>query len=291
MVYRPVAGSVQVTGDTASHAAYGVGPATDYAVGIGTPVYAPIDGVVDQWWSTTGGNTVVVDGDGWTGFGQHLSRYTTGDGARVAARAQIAASGNTGSSTTGPHLHWWMIRDDGERFSMEEFIGLMGGTPTPIEQFTPSGLSPAGGGSTTFPDDPLQEDETMTQFFGATAPAKIPDYYTPYNGGLAGGKLTYFIFEGGLFTVTQDGQYARDAVFRAYPAQPADASDLASNAFVGRVIGQTAWSTPDAQVRQALARAGSTVVNGDPAVTKLLEQLVAGQAALLAATKALNPPG
>jgi len=160
IAYRPVAGPVEISGDTASHATYGVGPATDYKVGTGTRVLAPITGTISRWWSTSGGNTVVVDGDGWTGFGQHLSAYA-GSGLTSSANALdlIALSGNTGAITTGPHLHWWMIRDDGERFSMEEFIAMQGGTLTPIGYYTPSGTAPAGGGGTPFPDN--QEEDEM----------------------------------------------------------------------------------------------------------------------------------
>lgn len=80
----------------------------DYAVPIGTPVYAATNGVIDY---------IGYDGDGYGKFMDikspegvitryaHLDQIKTSEGQQVIVGQQIADSGNTGSST-GPHLHF-----------------------------------------------------------------------------------------------------------------------------------------------------------------------------------------
>ena len=169
--YRPLIGPVLVSGDTASHAKYGVGPASDYAVGINTPVFAPLEGIISRYWSITGGWTVVVDGDGATFFGQHNNGFEgPGPGQYAAARQQIARSGNTGSATTGPHLHGFIVLDNGDRLSVEEYVAAMGGTLTPIWHTTPPGIAPAGGGVTPFPEPtPKRKRASMTTLYQDTS--------------------------------------------------------------------------------------------------------------------------
>jgi murein DD-endopeptidase MepM/ murein hydrolase activator NlpD len=111
----PVATYTRVSSSFGTRRAYAGGPfstyheGTDFAVGAGTPVYAPAAGVVVLAEPlTVRGNAVVID-HGWgvfTGY-YHLSQIEVTVGQTVQPGAELALSGNTGLST-GAHLHWDM---------------------------------------------------------------------------------------------------------------------------------------------------------------------------------------
>ncbi|MBS1143687.1 MAG: family peptidase [Proteobacteria bacterium] len=82
----------------------------DVAVGTGTPVTAPADGVVanvgDYFFN---GNTVFIDhGQGLITAYMHLSRTDVRAGQAVRKGEPLGAVGATGRAT-GPHLHWAVI--------------------------------------------------------------------------------------------------------------------------------------------------------------------------------------
>ena len=85
----------------------------DYAVRTGTPIIAPTMGRVRNWYGSGVGNAVnfyhIGDDGEETGFFDqffHLSEFGP-DGAVYGPGADIGArSGNTGTATTGPHIHW-----------------------------------------------------------------------------------------------------------------------------------------------------------------------------------------
>lgn len=83
---------------------------TDFAAPVGTPVYSSAGGiVVSASPSNCAGNMVIVRHDnGWETRYFHLSRYADGvvAGARVTQGFTIGDVGNTGTCTTGPHLHY-----------------------------------------------------------------------------------------------------------------------------------------------------------------------------------------
>jgi murein DD-endopeptidase MepM/ murein hydrolase activator NlpD len=101
-----VYGSQRVLNGTPKRPHYGV----DIAAPTGTPVKAPVDGVVslvhnDMFYS---GGTVIVDhGHGLTTSYLHLHRILVKTGQAVKQGEVIAEVGATGR-VTGPHLHWGM---------------------------------------------------------------------------------------------------------------------------------------------------------------------------------------
>lgn len=82
---------------------YGV----DFKLSIGTPIYAPADGVVTYAsFMRGGGYTVILNHkDGYSTVYMHLSKFDVRKGDTVHLGQIIAKSGNTGYST-GPHLHY-----------------------------------------------------------------------------------------------------------------------------------------------------------------------------------------
>jgi len=79
----------------------------DVAVGTGTPVLAPGDGVVlDTGSYYFCGNAMFIDhGNGLISLFCHLSGYVSKAGDRVHKGQAVARSGATGRAS-GPHLHW-----------------------------------------------------------------------------------------------------------------------------------------------------------------------------------------
>lgn len=82
----------------------------DFAAPTGTPIYAAAGGVVTTATpSGCAGNIVIMRHDnGWETRYFHLSRYADGlaAGTRVEQGFTIGLVGNTGTCTTGPHLHY-----------------------------------------------------------------------------------------------------------------------------------------------------------------------------------------
>ena len=85
----------------------------DYAVAEGTPVRAFAEGTVAfADWTHAGGYVVAVHHpDGYLSVYKHNRRLLRRVGERVQARDDLALSGNTGASTSGPHLHVEVWRD------------------------------------------------------------------------------------------------------------------------------------------------------------------------------------
>jgi murein DD-endopeptidase MepM/ murein hydrolase activator NlpD len=79
----------------------------DMAAGLGTPIYAAVDGVVLEAGPASGfGNAVYIqDEDGDVHIYGHMRYYSVHAGQIVHAGDQIASVGNEGFST-GPHLHY-----------------------------------------------------------------------------------------------------------------------------------------------------------------------------------------
>ncbi len=84
----------------------------DYAVNVGTPVYATVGGVVKRAdfitrkdGSPSYGNAVFLNSGKQDHIFAHLRNFTVAPGQRVKAGEIIGYSGNTGNSS-GPHLHY-----------------------------------------------------------------------------------------------------------------------------------------------------------------------------------------
>jgi peptidase M23-like protein len=87
--------------------------ALDMAVAEGTVVRAMSDGyVVLADWTHDGGYVIAIQhSGGYLSVYKHNQRLMKRVGDRVTAREPIAASGNTGEVTTGPHLHFELWHD------------------------------------------------------------------------------------------------------------------------------------------------------------------------------------
>ncbi len=79
----------------------------DLKVPVGTPVYAPADGVVTMAGYMRGGgySLIIKHAGNYSTVYMHLSKFDVRKGQRVHMGQVIAKSGNTGRST-GPHLHY-----------------------------------------------------------------------------------------------------------------------------------------------------------------------------------------
>lgn len=83
---------------------------TDFAASTGTPVYAAMGGTVTvSKYSSSAGNYITINhGNGLSTIYMHNSKLYVSVGDTVTKGQNIAASGNTGSST-GPHLHFQVM--------------------------------------------------------------------------------------------------------------------------------------------------------------------------------------
>lgn len=95
----------------------------DFAMPIGTPVFAPADGYVKFVRKSDKGNgnfLLLQHSWGFTTSYSHLDSFNVKEGDWVSKNSIIAFSGNTGYST-GPHLHY-EIKQRGRRLNPEPFV-------------------------------------------------------------------------------------------------------------------------------------------------------------------------
>ena len=167
MPRRPLDGARRITGNAASHAAYNVGPATDYGADMREVVRAPFSGWVTRWWSTTGGYTVAITNNQAKFTLQHMSAYAGKSAGQVNEGDVIGYVGNTGTATTGPHVHCWIVLvESGSRISFEQYLVNQGWTTAPLWGSVPGPFasSTAGSPGTTIPATPTESDEDMPQY-------------------------------------------------------------------------------------------------------------------------------
>lgn len=99
--------------------------AVDFAVPEGTVVRSIGDGyVVFSDWSYEGGYTIAIQhADGYVSVYKHNQRLLKRTGDHVRAREVIATSGNSGETSTGPHLHFELWHDGLAQDPHYYFIG------------------------------------------------------------------------------------------------------------------------------------------------------------------------
>lgn len=117
----------QIRDDFAAHVARGsVLPGLDFACDIGDAVFAAADGHVEladgNPNQVRGKNVIIRHKDGRETHYLHLSKVLLRNGQRVTAGEKIAESGNTGTTSTGPHLHFAMLDRNGKCIDPEKVL-------------------------------------------------------------------------------------------------------------------------------------------------------------------------
>ena len=97
----------------------------DFQAATGTPIFASGAGVVEKaGWDPEYGNEVLINhGDGFMTRYAHASQLLVKTGETVAYQQLIAKSGSTGR-TTGPHLHFEVLKDSKAMDPSKVLIGL-----------------------------------------------------------------------------------------------------------------------------------------------------------------------
>lgn len=122
---EPVAGYPRISspyGPRTLHGKQSFHDGIDYAIIVGTPVYATADGYVVRVINdgTCGLGLRIKHGDGTQTIYCHLSKQMVASGENVGAGCQVGLSGNTGHST-GPHLHYGMRDANGNKINPSEY--------------------------------------------------------------------------------------------------------------------------------------------------------------------------
>lgn len=103
----PLKGSLVVTspfGTAGSQWAFNKHMGVDLRASVGTPLYAPEDGTINERYPGTNGVLVLgLAGSKWHRF-LHLSKFSVALGAKVKAGQLIGYTGDTGN--VAAHLHW-----------------------------------------------------------------------------------------------------------------------------------------------------------------------------------------
>ena len=95
----------------------------DFVAKLGTKIYSTGDGVVKNVFRERGGygiHVVISHGFGYETLYAHLSKFSVKPGQRVLRGQIIGAVGNTGTST-GPHLHYEVIKN-GKKINPASFF-------------------------------------------------------------------------------------------------------------------------------------------------------------------------
>jgi len=116
---RPVK-TTQINDDFEAHVKRGAfTPGLDYNCAVGESVWAADRGVVvaasNNPNSGAGKNVIIRHRDGSQTIYFHLSEVFVGNGQRVKQKEPIGKTGNTGTQTTGPHLHF-ALKDNKGKF-------------------------------------------------------------------------------------------------------------------------------------------------------------------------------
>ena len=196
MPRRPLATLPRISCDDACHKRRGSLGGTDYAVGVGTPVYAMFSGMARYRVAGTGGWTITIDRDGNPHRGEtmHLSRangFVLGGASHHVTESDLIAwsggvKGAPGSgSASGPHLHAH-VYVNGTRYGMEEYLAnpqwAGGGTPinTGKEIIMRAIREPSGGislvGETTYQSLTLTQWLVESKIWGGYTQLALAEY-------------------------------------------------------------------------------------------------------------------
>jgi hypothetical protein len=131
-VYFPLKERSLIRG-CAEHKAAGLGCGADYVANF-VPLYSPVDGSVFLFEEPQGGNWIRVtdtEGRGWEMA--HLSERYVKTGDHVHAGQLIGKTGNTGTVTTGPHLHLQVFK----HLTRLDPVPLLANAPLPMPDTAP----------------------------------------------------------------------------------------------------------------------------------------------------------
>ena len=196
MPRRPLATLPHISCDDACHKRRGSLGGTDYAVVVGTPVYAMFSGMARYRAAGTGGWTITIDRDGNPHRGEtmHLSRangFVLGGASHHVTEGDLIAwscgrKGAPGSgSASGPHLHAH-VYVNGTRYGMEEYLAnpqwAGNGTPTSTgkEIIMRAIREPSGGislvGETTYQSLTLTQWLVESKIWGGYTQLALAEY-------------------------------------------------------------------------------------------------------------------
>ena len=137
---------------------------------INTPVFSPMDGVVEKvYYNDLGGKQLIIrHSDGSRSGFAHLNDYGVAVGDKIAKGQRVALSGNTGNST-GAHLHFTFRTPDGNPVDPSVFFNMNGITDTDNSSSTISHMDHNNPGNIHFGE--------FTSKYGATKGRKDGDGY------------------------------------------------------------------------------------------------------------------
>ncbi len=117
----------EINDNFAQHVARGsYSPGLDYNCAVGDTIYATANGTVASATanlkSSAGMAILIQHRDGNLSHYFHLSKLLVSNGQRVKKGDVIAKSGNTGTATTGPHLHFAIKNRAGRFIDPEQLL-------------------------------------------------------------------------------------------------------------------------------------------------------------------------
>jgi murein DD-endopeptidase MepM/ murein hydrolase activator NlpD len=123
---RPVK-TTEINDDFAAHVKRGAfTPGLDYNCAVGESVWAADRGIVVAASNNpncgAGKNVTIRHRDGSQSIYFHLSQVFVGNGQRVKQHEPIGKTGNTGTQTTGPHLHFALKDKHGKFIDPENVL-------------------------------------------------------------------------------------------------------------------------------------------------------------------------
>jgi len=140
----------------------------------GTSVYACEDGkvIVASFDERGGGKFIKIKHEGFISSYLHLSKIGAVVGQDVKAGQEIGKSGNTGNSSTGPHLHFEIIKDKGNRENPLPYLNKAIENERKIRDNQPidNSATTAGG---TVASEVIESDQPFDEFLYLTPEEEV----------------------------------------------------------------------------------------------------------------------